>query len=127
MFFIFALVAAYMVFLLTRTPPALNTFDALKTEAHKYSGVNPEEFRAFLDDLRLCELYLTEPAQGVVFLRRAIDHLQNLGVYNDYDIHEEIEDLAFRVGWEYERELQRNAVAQKLRFQTRYLNERLDE
>jgi hypothetical protein len=127
MFFIFALVAAYMVFLLTHTPPALNAFDALKTEAHKYSGVNPEEFKAFLNDLRLCELYLTEPAQGVVFLRRAIDHLQNLGVYNDYDIHEEIEDLAFRVGWEYERELQRNAVAQKLRFQTRYLNERLDE
>jgi len=127
MFFIFALVAAYMVFLLTRTPPALNAFDALKMEAHKYSGVNPEEFKAFLNDLRLCELYLTEPAQGVVFLRRAIDHLQNLGVYNDYDIHEEIEDLAFRVGWEYERELQRNAVAQKLRFQTRYLNERLDE
>jgi hypothetical protein len=127
MFFIFALVAAYMVFLLTRTPPALNAFDALKMEAHKYSGVNPEEFKAFLNDLQLCELYLTEPAQGVVFLRRAIDHLQNLGVYNDYDIHEEIEDLAFRVGWEYERELQRNAVAQKLRFQTRYLNERLDE
>jgi hypothetical protein len=127
MFFIFALVAAYMVFLLTRTPPALNAFDALKMEAHKYSGVNPEEFKAFLNDLRLCELYLTEPGQGVVFLRRAIDHLQNLGVYNDYDIHEEIEDLAFRVGWEYERELQRNAVAQKLRFQTRYLNERLDE
>lgn len=127
MFLIFALVAVYMIFLLTRTPPALNKFDALKMEAHKYSGVNPEDFKAFLNDLTMCELYLTEPTQGVVFLRRAIDHLQNLGIYNDYDIHEEIEDLAFRVGWEYERELQRHAVSQKIRFQTRYLNERLDE
>lgn len=127
MFLFFALVAAYMVFLLTRTPPATSEFEALKTEAHKYSGVHPEEFRAFLADLRLCELYLTEPTQAGVFLRRAIDHLQNLGVYNDYDIHEEIEELAFRVGWTYEKEIQRNALAQKLRFQTRYLNERLDE
>jgi hypothetical protein len=76
----------------------MDAFEALKAEAHKYSGVNPEEFKAFLSDLRLCELYLTEPTQGGVFLRRAIDHLQNLGIYNDYDIHDEIEDLAFRVG-----------------------------
>lgn len=128
MFLAFVLVAAYMVFLLSRTPPPTHTFAPLKTRAHAYSGVNPEEYRAFVRNLDLCELYFTEPHQGAIFLYRALDHLQNLGIQNnEYDIHEEIEELVAKIGWEYEKELQRNAIAQKVRLQTRYLNERLDE
>lgn len=127
MFFVFALVAAYMIFLLTRVPAPMHAFERLKTRAHAYSGVNPEEYRAFLANLRLCELYFTEPTQGALFLYRGLDHLQNLGIYNEYDIHDEIEALVADIGWEYEKELQRNAVERKLRLQTRYLNERLDE
>lgn len=127
MFLIFALISAYMVFLLTRTPAPTHAFHRLKVRAHAYSGVDPEEYRAFIAHLELCELYFREPTQGALFLHRALDHLQNLSVYDDYGIREEIDALVREIGWEYERELQRHAVQQKVRFQTRYLNERLDE
>lgn len=128
MFLVFALVAAWMVFLLTHAPAPVHAFEPLKARAHAYSGVNPEEYRAFAANLRLCELYFTEPTQGALFLYRALDHLQNVGIHDaQYDIHDDVEELVRDIGWEYERELQRHALEQKVRFQTKYLNERLDE
>lgn len=128
MFLVFALTAAWMVFLLTRVPAPVHAFEPLKARAHAFSGVNPEEYRAFAANLRLCELYFTEPTQGAAFLYRALDHLQNVGIHDSqYDIHDDVEELVRDIGWEYERELQRNAVALKVRLHTKYLNERLDE
>jgi hypothetical protein len=113
----------FLTYLLTsqRQRVTLDLYD-LKLEAHKYSGVDPVEFTAFLDDLNKIELYLEDPDVASYFLYTALDHLSNLK-FSKYGIDAEIDDIVAKIGFKGELAIMDSAIREKKRFTPKYLNE----
>lgn len=119
------LVAAtgFLTYLLTsqRQRVTLNLRD-FKREAQKFSGVDPTEFMAFLNNLNKIELYLDEPDIASYFLYVALDHLNNLK-FNKFGIEREIDELVSKIGFAAELSIMDSAIREKKRFTPKYLNE----
>lgn len=94
----------------------------LKLEAHKFSGVDPVEFMAFLNNLDKIELYIDEPDTASYFLYTALDHLANLK-FNKYDIGSDVDQIISKIGFKAELSIMDSAIREKKRFAPKYLNE----
>lgn len=113
----------FLTYLLTsqRERVTLDLHD-LKVEAHKFSGVDPTEFMAFLNNLNKIELYLDEPDIASYFLYSALDHLSNLK-FSKYGIEAEVDDIISKIGFTAELSIMDSAIREKKRFTPKYLNE----
>jgi|SRR5210317_316508 hypothetical protein len=119
---------AYLIYVMSQKGEPLDDVEglvALKQDAHAYSGANPEEFHLFLENLNKVHLYLDTPRVAAGVLYQSLDHLRNLTIHNNYNIEEEIEDIAHRIGEKVEERILEHAIKNKKRFHPKYLNERL--
>lgn len=94
----------------------------LKMEAHKFSGVDPTEFMAFLNNLNKIDLYIDDPNVASYFLYTALDHLSNLK-FNTFGIESDIDELVSKIGFKAELSIMDSALREKKRFTPKYLNE----
>jgi hypothetical protein len=94
----------------------------LKMEAHKFSGVEPTEFMAFLNNLNKIDLYIDDPNVASYFLYTALDHLSNLK-FNKFGIESDIDELVSKIGFKAELSIMDSALREKKRFTPKYLNE----
>lgn len=122
----FALASAALVFGLRESRSSVRNARELKRQAHRYSGVSPEDYETFAKELRRCELLAPDhPRDAARHLWYALDALQNLALFNHYDISAELDVLCQQIGLEYETMLFDHFVRKRIAFQGRYLNERL--
>jgi tetrahydrodipicolinate N-succinyltransferase len=114
-------VVGYMAYVLMGAPAdTRQEEEALKEEALKYSGINPDEFRAFAREMKLAED--EKPREAAKHLYRALDHFENLGTHNHYDVQEEIHELAVKIAVLTERKILENALKMGINWTPRYLN-----
>lgn len=121
-------VLGYMAYILSGAPAVWSREEEedLQQEALKYSGIHPEEFKKFTQELALAEeLTPTKPRQAASHLYRALDHFENLGTHNHYDVQDEIHEVAVRVALLMERRILDSALKLGINWTPRYLNNTL--
>ena len=99
--------------------------DKLVKRSYKYSGIDKESFSFFLENLNLSKENLEDPRVASQYLYKSLDHLEDIGLYNEYDVFEEIRDLAMEIAYEMEEQILESAIANKKPFNPRYLNNRI--
>jgi len=101
--------------------------EELKQEALKYSGIDPDEFKMFVDTMADAEMNIDkEPRTAAKYLYKALDHFENLGTHNMYDVQEEIHDVAVRLGMAMERKILDSCLKLRINWTPRYLNNTLN-
>jgi len=101
--------------------------EELKEEALKYSGIDPDEFKAFAAGMAEAEAVVdTAPRAAAKHLYDALDRFENLGTHNNYDVQEEVHDVATRVGIAMERKILESCLKLKINWTPRYLNNTLN-
>lgn len=99
----------------------------LKDEALKYSGIDPDEFKTFAQAMADAEAVIDEdPRLAAKRLYKALDHFENLGTHNNYDVQEDVHDVAVRMGIAMERKILESALKLKINWTPRYLNNTLN-
>ena len=99
---------------------------------HPYSGLDPENWKRFLENLHEFErLASTRLDDASTALYAATENVRDLGLglrrADDADIQEKLSGIASQLGYEGEVILSQNAHSQGLYFFPRYLNESLLE
>ena len=126
--FLFLAVSGYMLYLSSQRKDFFDDIDglaSLKQDAHAYSGANPEEFKAFLKYLNDVPLYLDTPRVAAGVLYTSLDHLRSVSLYNNYNIEEEVEDIARQIGEKMEEVILEHAIKKGQKFFPKYLNDRV--
>lgn len=95
--------------------PGAGRFRAFEIEAHPYSGLDPNEWKLYLTELRAFD---ADPSK-TVRLYAAIEHLRNLGLMNT-NYTETINEISDRLG--YQGEIIASQV-QGVAFRPKYLND----
>lgn len=127
MAYVFLGAAAYMLYNLTVAPmPWTSDETRLKHEAHKYSGIHPDEYKMFMENMAMCEEVIqTDPRQAATYLYQALDHLHNLGTHNMYGVEDEIHEIATNMGIAVEERILRSALKLGINWTPNYLNNTL--
>jgi len=76
--------------------PGAGRFRAFEEQVHKYSGLDPNEWKSFLTEIREFDKGLE-----VGHLYQAVEHVRNLGLMNT-NFTDELNSLADRLGYEGE-------------------------
>lgn len=115
----------YLGYVLTSDSASSST--DLKDEALKYSGIDPEEFKAFVESMAEAEANVDkQPRVAAGHLYTALDHFENLGTHNNYDVQEDVHDVAERIGIMMERKILESCLKLKINWTPRYLNNTLN-
>ena len=96
----------------------------LKYEAHKYSGLNPELYRRFLNNMNLMKQTLSSVDTSSMYLYVALENLQDMGLEamgGSSGFVEDLHDLASRIGNAGELLILEEAVTQGVRFNPKYI------
>ena len=96
--------------------PGVGRFRAFEVEAHPYSGLDPNEWKSYLNELRAFDVDPSKPKH----LYTAIEHLRNLGLMNT-NYTETINEISDRLG--YEGEIIASQTIQGVAFRPKYLND----
>lgn len=122
---VFALASVYIVYKLYDNVNDTPFLHDLVREAYTYSGIDEKLFKLFIKHIDLCKENIDDPTTASTHLYIALDHLQDISMYNNYDVYDEIRDLAVRIGIEVEQRILQNAIKNKKPFRPIYLNERI--
>lgn len=128
---IIVLAAFFVIMLITPTVKSQqeNTqLEDLKMEVHKYSGLNPESYQSFLNNMDLMESGIQNENIDLAsdYLYNAIDNVQDLSLYltgSSTEITETILNLSRQIGVESEKLIMDMALYKRKQFRPRYLNE----
>ena len=98
--------------------------DEYKQKAKKYSGLSPDKYSEFVNNLELSEQTLYSVTLSTKYLYKAIDALQDLPLYakgGSSGLIEEIHEMASSIGDAMERQIAKTALDQGVRFNPRYI------
>jgi hypothetical protein len=100
----------------------------LKMNVHKYSGLNPESYQSFLNNMDLMESGIQNENIDLAsdYLYSAVDNVQDLSLYltgSSTEITETILNLSRQIGVESEKMIMDVALYKRKQFRPRYLNE----
>lgn len=87
-------------------------------EVHPYSGLDPQEWKSFVTEIRAFDERPEKPAH----LYKAIEHVRNLGLMNT-NFTETLNEISDRLGYEGEVIANQIAVAHGVQFRPKYLND----
>ena len=96
----------------------------IKYEVHKYSGLNPDLYRSFLNNMDLMKQYTYSVDLSAKYLYQAIDNLQDLALNakgGSTGFIEEVHDIASRLGNEAELMILDVAMSQGVRFHPKFI------
>jgi hypothetical protein len=97
----------------------------LKIEAQEYSGLNPELFKEFLNNMTLFEESLEFPDLSSKYLYQAIDALERMALYttsSSINAVEMVHEIVKQIGMEAELMILESAMNKGLSFRPTYLN-----
>ena len=97
----------------------------LKIEAQEYSGLNPELFKEFLNNMTLFEESLEFPDLSSKYLYQSIDALEHMALYttsSSLDTVEAVHEIVKQIGMEAELMILESAMGKGLSFRPTYLN-----
>lgn len=121
----------FLVFLFAVFFPYLrrpkSPIDSYIHRLHKYSGLSPEHFYMFLDEMRIVKQNLyTNPRAAADALYAGVNHMQELALYNqraDEPYAHEIQDILTSLIADVEDTIQYTAMLLGLRFNPRFIND----
>ena len=97
----------------------------LKIEAQEYSGLNPELFKEFLNNMTMFEESLEFPDLSSKYLYQAIDALERMALYttsSSVDAVSAVHEIVKEIGMEAELMILESAMGKGLSFRPTYLN-----
>jgi hypothetical protein len=120
-----------LVFLFVMLFPSIRQptepLDTFIKELHPYSGLSPDHFYLFLNQMDALKANLrTNPDAAASALYQAVEHIREMGLYTqraDDDYAEAINHIATRLGASAEDVIQATARMMGVRFSPRYLND----
>mgnify|MGYP000966444955 CR=1 FL=1 len=83
--------ATYLTNLLSKKETPSDDLDVVIKRVHQYSGLNPDEFYAFITNINIFKNTLrAKPEFAGKFLYIALDSLENIGIMTEFqeDIHQ---------------------------------------
>lgn len=111
-----------------KSQPENKQLEDLKMEVHKYSGLNPESYQSFLNNMDLMESSIQNENIELAseYLYNAIDNVQELALYltgSSTEITDVILNLSRQIGVESEKMIMDSALYKRKQFRPKYLNE----
>jgi len=97
----------------------------LKIEAQEYSGLNPELFKEFLNNMTMFEESIEFPDLSSKYLYQAIDALERMALYttsSSVDAASAVHEIVKEIGMEAELMILESAMGRGLSFRPTYLN-----
>lgn len=97
----------------------------LKIEAQEFSGLNPELFKDFLNNMTLFEESLEFPDLSSKYLYQAIDALERMALYttsSSINAVEVVHEIVKEIGMEAELMILESSMNKGLSFRPTYLN-----
>lgn len=128
---IIVLAIFFVIMLITpnvKSQPENKQLEDLKMEVHKYSGLNPESYQSFLNNMDLMESSIQNENIELAseYLYNAIDNVQELALYltgSSTEITDVILNLSRQIGVESEKMIMDSALYKRKQFRPKYLNE----
>ena len=118
-----------MLFPFVRQPP--EPFEKLTKEIHVYSGLSPDHFYRYLQEMDTFKKTMRfDPQTASGALYRAIDAVRELALYSersDTDHAHKLNDIATRLGYGGEDIIRSSCRVLGIRFAPKYLNEMIPE
>lgn len=117
-------VFAYILSKITRLDTTLNRVDALIKETHKYSGIHEVSYNTFMALIQIAKEYRTSVDMSQVYLEKALRVLNDIPLYlstMDDEVMNDIGDISYRLGYEFERILMKEALNQRVEFTPKYI------
>jgi hypothetical protein len=105
-------------------------FQRFIDELHPYSGLEPDRFRSFVQNIKMCDsIVYTDPKSASVALYTALEDIREMSLYTqraDQDeLADELNQLAGRVAITGEEIIQRISIRNGVRFFPKYLNDKI--
>lgn len=123
MFILIALIIlAFVIYIYPKRKP--DRLKILKYEAYKYSGLNPDLYYKFLNNIELMEQTIQSVDTSSKYLYTALDNLQDIALYSkggSSGFIDKIHDLSSRIGNEAELMILEVALQQGVRFHPKYI------
>jgi len=128
---IIVLAVFFIIMLITpniQSRPENQQLEDLKMEIHKYSGLNPESYQSFVNNIDLMQSTLQNENVEIAtnYLYSAIENIQDLSLYltgSTTEVTDSILDLSRQVGIESEKMIMDVALFKRKDFRPRYLND----
>ena len=115
---------AYILSKITRLDTSLSTVDSIIKETHVYSGVDERTYRAFLALIQIAKEYRTDVKFSQIYLEKALKMLNDIPLYMspmDVDVMNELGGISYRLGYEFEQILMKEALNQQIEFNPKYI------
>jgi|TARA_B110000305_G_scaffold38290_1_gene39036 hypothetical protein len=115
---------AYILSKITRLDTSLTTVDSIIKETHVYSGVDERTYRAFLALIQIAKEYRTDVKFSQIYLEKALKMLNDIPLYMspmDVDVMNELGGISYRLGYEFEQLLMKEALNQQIEFNPKYI------
>lgn len=115
---------AYILSKITRLDTSLVSINDVIMETHKYSGIHEVTYKTFLALIQLAKEYRTRVKLSQVYLEKALKVLNDIPLYMspmDADVMNELGGISYRLGYEFERLLMKEALNQGVDFTPKYI------
>ena len=115
---------AYILSKITRLDTSLTTVDSIINETHVYSGIDERTYRAFLALIQIAKEYRTDVKFSQIYLEKALKMLNDIPLYMspmDVDVMNELGGISYRLGYEFEQLLMKEALNQQIEFNPKYI------
>ncbi len=115
---------AYILSKITRLDTSLVSINDVIMETHKYSGIHEVTYKTFLALIQLAKEYRTRVKLSQVYLEKALKVLNDIPLYMspmDADVMNELGGISYRLGYEFERLLMKEALNQGVEFTPKYI------
>jgi hypothetical protein len=102
----------------------LDAIDGVIKETHMYSGVDEQTYRTFLALIQIAKEYRGQVKFSQIYLEKALKTLNDIPLYMspmDADVMNELAGIAYRLGFEFEQVLMKEALNQKIDFTPKYI------
>lgn len=111
-----------------KTQPINYELEDLKEDVHKYSGLNPDAYESFINNIELMEKHIQagNVELSEYYLHNAIESVEELALYltgSATESMEQILTIARKIGIESEKLIMNVALYKKIQFRPRYLND----
>jgi hypothetical protein len=103
---------------------SLTTVDSIIKETHVYSGIDERTYRAFLALIQIAKEYRTDVKFSQIYLEKALKMLNDIPLYMspmDVDVMNELGGISYRLGYEFEQLLMKEALNQQIEFNPKYI------
>jgi hypothetical protein len=120
--FILVLLIVFVVYLYPKRDR--DQLAPIKNEVYKYSGLNPDLYHSFLNNMKLMKQYLYSVDLSSKYLYQAIDNLQDLALNakgGSTGFIDEVHEIASHLGNEAELMILEVALEQGVRFHPKFI------